>query len=122
MFGKLMFWKKDSDEGLENLGLPKEEGVPTEELGLGSPGLPEQGAGLPSQEPPIGTFQDARIMPQQPQQPMMQQQAAYAQNKDLELISAKLDSLRAIMENMNQRISNIERIAYGEEESRRKEW
>ncbi|MBW3022110.1 hypothetical protein KY328_04250 [Candidatus Woesearchaeota archaeon] len=40
-------------------------------------------------------------------------------NKDLEVISAKLDALKATLEAINQRLTNIERIAAGEEKHER---
>ncbi|MFQ5475337.1 MAG: hypothetical protein ACE5DM_05890 [Candidatus Nanoarchaeia archaeon] len=47
----------------------------------------------------------------------------YQQNtvaKDIEIISAKLDSLRATLESINQRLANLERMAQGEK--RRYDW
>ncbi len=123
IFGKLMFWKRSGDDlGLgDELALPK-GGFPSDDIGLGSP----QSRGLPSspqgfQEPRIESFDNARIM-NQPQPYLQQQQPqsyGYGYNKDLELISAKLDSLRATLDNINQRIANLERVAYGEDDRRR---
>ena len=42
-------------------------------------------------------------------------------SKDLEVVSAKLDSIRYTLESMNQRLSNIERVAHGEHEVK-KSW
>ena len=41
---------------------------------------------------------------------------SYGVEKDLEVISAKLDSIRAMLESLNQRVSNIERIAYSRQQ------
>ena len=47
----------------------------------------------------------------------------YITNKNLEILSSKLDALRAAIDSMSQRLENIERIAYGEQEKKRyKEW
>lgn len=35
--------------------------------------------------------------------------------KELEIISSKLDSIRATLESLNQRISGLERVAYGDQ-------
>lgn len=47
------------------------------------------------------------------------QSGSGANNKELELISVKLDSIRNTLEIMNQRIARIERIAEGEQEQRK---
>ena len=39
----------------------------------------------------------------------------YILKKDLEVISSKLDAIKAVLESLNQRIANIERIAMQEE-------
>lgn len=39
--------------------------------------------------------------------------------KELEIISSKLDSIRATLESLNQRIAGLERVAYGENYGRR---
>ena len=44
-----------------------------------------------------------------PQQPLPIQQGVDA--KDLEVISAKLDAIKALLESLNQRLANLERIA-----------
>lgn len=35
--------------------------------------------------------------------------------KELEIISSKLDSIRAMLESLNQRVSSLERVAYGDQ-------
>ncbi len=39
--------------------------------------------------------------------------------KDLEIISSKLDAIKASLESLNQRVENIERIAMSEDSGRR---
>ncbi|MFT4308517.1 MAG: hypothetical protein ACMXYM_04060 [Candidatus Woesearchaeota archaeon] len=39
--------------------------------------------------------------------------------KELEIISSKLDSIRATLESLNQRIAGLERVAYGDNYGRR---
>ena len=43
-------------------------------------------------------------------------------NKDLEIISAKLDAIKAELDSMNQRMRKIERIAEGEPTAHRDKW
>ena len=135
MLGKLMFWKKDDDLRLDDdIGLPKSSSMPHNDLALDTQGLPKQSE-LPPQdismenfknspERSLGGFRDPpqRMMSQEPQPHSMFQQPAYGQNKDMEIISAKLDSLKATLESINQRIANLERIAYGEDDSKRGQW
>jgi len=41
-------------------------------------------------------------------------------SKNLEIISSKLDALRASIESLNQRLANLEAIARGEEDQSRR--
>jgi hypothetical protein len=61
---------------------------------------------------------------QQPQQQMQQQfQQSPSSNHQYEILSAKLDAIKANLESINQRIANIERIASSPEpEIRRNTW
>ncbi|NOZ81091.1 MAG: hypothetical protein GXP63_05450 [DPANN group archaeon] len=47
---------------------------------------------------------------------------AYLINKNIELISSKLDALRASLDSLGQRMANIERLAYSEDEKRNRGW
>ena len=120
ILGKLMFWKKKdefSDIGLgdkENLAFGNDFGQPGLDQGLGqaptqpTPGLPPTPS-VPSQPAlPPTQFQAPRY--ETPQQDM--------NSKNLEIISSKLDALRASIDSLNQRLANIETIARGEEEKR----
>jgi hypothetical protein len=118
---KLMFWKKSDDLGLdENLGMgelgkmPGEEPLPPQPQ---QPGQQNYYASQPSFQQPA--FQQPAF--QQPQMESFQAQQAFA-SRDLEVVSAKLDALKATLESINQRLANIERIAEGEEEVRRRSW
>ena len=135
---KIMFWKKGDefkDVGLgdkDNLAFGNEFGA-AHGTGLGpSPGLGTEtrtGQGFPQQPSPgyptPGPSQPS--MPSYPSQPQFQQQPpSYAnpqqdlQSKNLEVISSKLDALRASIENLNQRLANLEAIARGEEDQSRR--
>ena len=127
---KVMFWKKKdefSDIGLgdkENLAFGDEFGaqpgtpgaVPgTNPPGLGSdPGLGPQPAA--PQAPSMPTFQPSTPQYQQPSYNPQQDLEA----KSLEVISSKLDALRASVDSLNQRLANLEAIARGDEDQSRR--
>ena len=138
VLSKLMFWKREEpfpepkelgagpDLGLpgeEDLGLPKADempGMPSGEGGLGLP-KPEAPSGRPDFDAP--RLEEAGAEPTPP---------AYGQpgpgpspaapappagrplsNKDLEIISLKLDSLKTTLEAINERIARLEKVAEG---------
>jgi len=111
-----MFWKRDDDLGLgSDLHLPDDPG-PSNSLAADTMGMPPAPQ-IPRPEPRIESFEGARPAPYQaPQQPY------YGANKDLELVSAKLDALKATLDTMNQRLANLERVAYGDDQSNRRGW
>ena len=113
---KMKFWKKSDDLGLgDDLGIPETGSPPAENV----PGM------LPPQPPPdpVGNVQMPRIDAyHESRNPYTPQQQAYP-NRDMELIAAKLDALKATLENINQRLAGLERVAYAEDEKRNtKEW
>ena len=131
VFSKLAFWKKkdDLDDLGKDLGIDKDLGLdistgPSPDLGMGIDANPVQ---QPYQKYP--SFQQTQQGFQTPSfqsQPVFQQQPSYNNNdnfiasKNLEVISSKLDALRATMESINQRLANIEAIARGEQEDTRR--
>jgi hypothetical protein len=110
-------------------------------LGMGSPPLsspqsfgqnsqfpsPPQQSYSPSQPSfsQQSTFQSVPNFSQQSYaapQPAYGDNADYMHSKNLEVISSKIDALRAAIDSMNARLQNIERIAGQEEENRRKRY
>ena len=125
-FNKLAFWKKkdDLDNLGKDLGLDKELG-----LDLGAGPSPDLGMGIePAQQQPYQkypSFQQSSFQPQPSFQSQAFQQPSYQNDnyiasKNLEVISSKLDALRASLESINQRLANIEAIARGEQEDTRR--
>ncbi|MBS3113837.1 hypothetical protein J4448_01925 [Candidatus Woesearchaeota archaeon] len=125
-FSKLAFWKKkdDLDNLGKDLGLDKELG-----LDLGAGPSPDLGMGIePAQQQPYQkypSFQQSGFQPQPSFQSQAFQQPSYQSDsyiasKNLEVISSKLDALRASLESINQRLANIEAIARGEQEDTRR--
>lgn len=123
-FDRLAFWKKRDDfaalqpaagmdpYGLQPMGMPP--GLqPLPPLQPVQP-MPQFGAMPP---PPIGGF-GMEVQ-------SLQSAQSYGASKDFEVISAKLDALRAAVESISQRLANLERIARGEQEVqdyRRRQW
>ena len=130
-FSKLAFWKKkdEIDELGKDLGIDKDLGLdigtgPSPDLGMGIDANQAQQPyqRYPSFQQPQQGFQSASFQ----SQPVFQQQPSYNSNdnfiasKNLEVISSKLDALRASIESINQRLANIEAIARGEQEDTRR--
>ena len=135
IFGKLAFWKKKDE--FDDLGLGKGDDMGMPDLGMGGDtgmGMQAQGMGhesygheqfspSPGQRAP--SYASSPYQPSFQQQPFQQsypQQPSYGDagaGKDIEVISSKLDALRALMDSINQRLANLEHIARGEEEDRR---
>jgi len=118
---KLMFWKKEPDLqgpefGQPNTGLQRDLGMNSDVFGLNQDPYANQGF---SQEPigPPAAFGQQRLMPL-----YGDGTAQSTLHKDLEVVSAKLDALRASIDSMNQRIMNIESIAKQEQEKQRIRW
>ncbi len=96
---KLKFWKKDELPVLPDIGaatpLPEEE-----KFGRGFE-MPDHPAFGPQQQG-YGQFPSSQQM-QYPQQQV--------RDKDLEIISAKLDAIKANVESISQRMERLERLA-----------
>ncbi len=121
---KLMFWKKedefDFDETAEKeFGIPKEDDF----------GLDQQPSefeeGFPAEEPAAASRQPFST-PREPQRPVSQPSPAFTRgeplpgtrDRDLELIQSKLDTLKAILASIDQRIANLEKAAGVEKKER----
>lgn len=125
-FDKLAFWKKkdDIDDLGKDLGLGKDfdfSSGPSPDLGMGLEAPSQQ------QMPQIQKYpsfqqptQNPLPYPEPSYQPSFNQSDSYIASKNLEVISSKLDALKATMESINQRLANIEAIARGEQEDNRR--
>lgn len=124
----LMFWKKkDAPLDMPNFGsLPNDKF----DTGLDNLGLDKPGLDMPSfQQPPNYAMPPTPSTPSgytlEPASPRQGNQGNYGyrpdqqeiiMNKNMEIISSKLDALQASLEMMNQRIAHIERIAQIEQQ------
>jgi hypothetical protein len=113
VFDKLTFWKKKEDDfGLSELdkslkiptGLPAS---PDANLGFGQQPFSQQQTGLPPSQYDYN-------QPQQMQS--FQQDQSYALQKEIEVISIKLDAIKAAIETISQRLASLERFAYASNE------
>lgn len=142
ILGKLAFWKKKEDPlgndfgadlGLGPTGQPvgPDLGLPGQQYGMGQGtgrdlGMPEDvgfgGMGSEYGQHSMPPGQPAQMQqpfgaPIQPAQPT---EHDYSRDK-FEVVSAKLDSIRYTLESINQRLTSLERLAYGEHE-KQKRW
>lgn len=118
VFDKLAFWKKEEpiEDPLKQQDFGPELGM-QRNVGLGSDnfGMNQDPLGPTAERSDVGSpsaFQELEqhhMPPPVPNQPISMQ-------KDLEILSAKVDALRAAIESMNQRIINIENIAKAEQD------
>ncbi|MFH1409769.1 MAG: hypothetical protein ABIH34_07695, partial [Nanoarchaeota archaeon] len=121
IFGKLAFWKKedefsDFDLGKEpgmgldsdpmgssnNFGMPHDQGMSPRQNSSWS-AQPSMDSGFSPQGPPSSPQHGFGAGPQS-------SGPDYIVSKEIELISSKLDGLRASLESVNARLSNLERM------------
>ena len=148
-FDKVMFWKKkdtldfggglgSTDLGNSSLGGGMGTGGMGDfgaESGFGQQqGFPQQsgyGTGFaPKNDLGNQQYQFQTPFPQQQNFGMnnnsnnmgIGQQQANINSKDLEIVSSKLDALRAVLDGINQRLANLERMSSGEYETKRRNW
>ncbi len=139
ILSKLMFWKREEPfPEPKELGAGPELGLPGEEaLGLPKPG---EMPGMPPGEGELGLPKPEEAPPGRPEFAAPRLEEAGAEpappaygppgpgpspaapappvgrplsNKDLEIISLKLDSLKTTLEAINERIARLEKIAEG---------
>ena len=129
---KVMFWKKKDDFADLGLGSNKDMAF-GDDFGMDQ-GMAQQQPGL-GQQPDMG-FSNPSMpsSPSMPPAPQMQPPSAaqFGQaprydspqqdmtSKNIEVISSKIDALRANLESINQRLANLEAIARGEQDKRKR--
>jgi hypothetical protein len=129
ILGKIFGRKKD-DLGLGELGnlesnpnfnqpLGSPDGSYGEPMDYGNPGAGGAGGGFSPEQ--MGY---ERVPAGAQSYPMQQQQSIgdITLGKDLELISAKLDAIKAELDSMSQRLKRLERIAEGENSTPANNW
>lgn len=103
------FWKKKEavPGNLNDIPIPPLQG-PGDDFGGLTPGQGMQQSFQPQPSPMQQSFH--------PQMDSLQSVQGYTASKDMEVISAKLDAIRAALENISQRLANLERSVYGEQQ------
>ncbi len=110
LFGK----KKEADDSLIGLqGTPSEQPFPEENLGL------DEDSNFGLNEKPMVPGEFPSDLTEHPAAPNMTR--PQISPRDIELISSKLDTLKAILNSMDQRIANLEKAA-GVEQQKKMPW
>ncbi|MFC1647833.1 hypothetical protein ACFL1B_00365 [Nanoarchaeota archaeon] len=109
LLDKAKFWKHD-DLDLDTELPPLDPA--NDPTGMGDVGMPKDSPDMEqlgkSWEPDIGGRDPRGLAAPQQQQQMMDP------NKDFDLLSSKLDAIKAVLDSMDQRIRRIENLAEGE--------
>ncbi len=122
-------------QGSDNLGMPN-QGADlggSDNLGLPSSGMPDlttfRGVGDRQSQQQMNQSIKQHLGPDYMNSPntgfsSFSPKQSYQEvphgSHELEVISAKLDAIKATMDAINQRIANLERVAYGEQEQKRR--
>lgn len=128
ILNKILFWRKDDEFDFDKMAEQESQGDIFKDQDLG---LDHKPAGLDEKSP----FEEMDDEPAQESPPHLQQPrssfasrqpqetttSGMSSNRELELISSKLDTVKALLTSMDQRISNLERAA-GVVERKEKLW
>ena len=107
IFGKIKFWKKEMPEEDETPSYLKPIGAEHEPRPIGGFPYFEQQSPAAFQPSPPAMFNPS-IQPAMP--------AASNLDKELQIISAKLDTLKATLDDINHRLARLEKLAGQETE------
>ena len=119
ILGKLKFWHKEDDLDFDSLADKEMGKMPASDFGTdhAQPGLEEKP--FFPQEPEAEPMSTPRFQssPSRAQQPSFT--SPQSANRDLELINSKLDTLKAILNSMDQRIAHLEQTSGVEKKPQR---
>ena len=123
ILNKILFWRHDDELDFDKLAEQQLAKSPKDDLGLEPMPDFEEKPLFPEQEPAKQTM--LRGSPYK--QTTFQQQAQFplpleTVEKDLELISSKLDTIKAMLASLDQRTANLERAAGVEQQKRERLW
>ncbi|PIN73631.1 hypothetical protein COV20_05400 [Candidatus Woesearchaeota archaeon CG10_big_fil_rev_8_21_14_0_10_45_16] len=116
-FSKLGFGKKEDEFDFDKAAsreLGRNSGLEMPHLGQDDPALSTQFP-LPQQQPLFG---QTSSFSQPPSPQSFQQQQSYGKSPDLELINSKLDTLKAMLASLDQRLAQMERTSHSEKKER----
>ena len=139
-FGKILPWKRKDELGLKNnmalggFGQADNQNFGLGGMDLGSP-FPGNPGGMPQQFPNAGQQfggmggggmgsmgGQMQSQPIEAFQSNQSYQQSYAAGKDIEVVSAKLDAIRAGLEALNQRLAAIERYIQNDQDFKKRGW
>lgn len=126
---KLKFWKKKEggpplDKELAKFEKTGEEFPKFEDVGefKGKFGEAKSTFGEELEKPSsLSSFGRGAAQPPMRETPL-QKDESFILRKDIEIISSKLDAIKAALESLDQRIAHLERIAAGESAETRRRW
>ena len=125
IWDKLAFWKKDDDFGLNSLDTDftksfQDNTAQGQNPYAGNQYTEQNQFGQYNQYNSQQSFNQGFSQNPLEVNPVHQQTASQGSDKEMELINAKLDAIRSMLESINQRLANVERIAKAEEDSSRR--
>ncbi len=124
ILNKILFWRHDDELDFDKLANESlKTGIKDDPLGLNQD--IEERSPFPEQEPIRPTAPRGSPYKQTTFQP--QQQPAFSQSsenieKDLELISSKLDTIKVMLSSLDQRTANLEKAAGVQQQRRERLW
>jgi len=124
ILNKILFWRHDDEMDFDALADSQlKTGIKDDPLGLDQPDFEERSP-YPNPEPSRPIM--ARGSPYK-QTAFQQQPGTFAQpndniQRDLELISSKLDTIKAMLTSLDQRTANLERAAGVQQQRRERLW
>ena len=112
-----MFWKKDDEFDFDKMA---DKGMAQpDDLGLNKPtGLEEKSA---FDTPELQQPQTPPLTPP-PSTPSVEPTAPARQLNDIDLVNSKLDTIKAILTSLDQRLANIERVSGQQQQEKQKLW
>lgn len=129
LLGKLAFWKRKDEFDFDDLAekemkgattpFPEEFGFDQKQAGLDEkPFFPEEGIEEPKSPFTQPRFQETNVS-SRPQVRIPAPSSSPQRNIDLELINSKLDTLKAMLSSLDQRMSHLEQSGTTPEKKQR---
>ena len=122
IFDKLKFWKKEDDFDFDSLTNTGKDPFAGDDLGLNKPQEAAPSMGMNEKSPFEQLDQHAAGMAGEPA-PAPMPQASPSRGggggRDLELVNSKLDTIKALLNSIDQRVANLERASGVQKEEKR---
>ncbi len=117
ILNKILFWRHDDEVDFDRLADDQLKRSPHSDLGLDQDNL-----GF-DEKPLFPETESAKpaMLRESPYRQTMQPQMISSTDKELELISSKLDTIKAMLASLDQRTANLERAA-GVQQKRDRLW